>query len=296
MQEQEIEHIFSKISTVRLDTYKKHFSLENPKDIYTAYCWGESVSSSLFKIISTIEVVLRNSIHNSLQSALGKKWMIDENKVRLTDHQKDKMREILYVKKNGKITSSRVDPTPSENVIIAKLSFGFWAHFLDIKLLDGKTWDIYLPDIFDSYIYSGRYKGRQFWTNKSNIYYVKDVLRDINEIRNRIAHHEPIWKKSYLGYKPKNISDNLDNTVEMILGVLRWLSEGFYQQFLSSYHYEYLKYLINNTPKKDFSYHNGFTAVDIEIFKESISTDMSVIDKNHILLSGSERLGYFVKF
>ena len=40
MQEQEIEHIFSKISTVRLDTYKKHFSLENPKDIYTAYCWG----------------------------------------------------------------------------------------------------------------------------------------------------------------------------------------------------------------------------------------------------------------
>ncbi len=40
----------------------------------------------------------------------------------------------------------------------------------------------------------------------------------------------------------------------------------------------------------------GFTAVDIEIFKESISTDMSIIDKNHILLSGNERLGYFVKF
>lgn len=103
MQEQEIEHIFSKISTVRLDTYKKHFSLENPKDIYTAYCWGESVSSSLFKIISTIEVVLRNSIHNSLQSALGKKWMIDENKVRLTDHQKIKCVKSYMSKKMAKL-------------------------------------------------------------------------------------------------------------------------------------------------------------------------------------------------
>jgi len=43
MQPLEIDHIFSKLSTVRLDTYKNQFHLENPKDIYAAYCWGEAV-------------------------------------------------------------------------------------------------------------------------------------------------------------------------------------------------------------------------------------------------------------
>ncbi|EHU1925325.1 hypothetical protein EJ062_04785 [Acinetobacter baumannii] len=297
MQPLEIDHIFSKLSTVRLDTYKNQFHLENPKDIYAAYCWGEAVSGSIFKIISVIEILLRNSIHNALKPALGKKWMIDEQKVKLTDHQKDKVDNILYEKKDGRRTEKRIDPTPNENTIIAKLSFGFWSHFLDIKLLDGKSWDMYLSDIFNNYTYVGRYRGRQFWKDrdKKNIYALKDRLRDINEIRNRIAHHEPVWKKSYEGYQPKNISDNLKNTVSLILDVLNWLSQGFYQRYTESYHYEYLKYLIETTPKEGFNYHNDFIELEIDTFIVNVAKDKSLLNKNHVLTTENTRIGCFVK-
>ncbi|MEO4174596.1 Abi family protein [Acinetobacter pittii] len=297
MQALEIDHIFSKISTVRLDTYKNQFNLDNPSDTYAAYCWGEAVSGSIFKIISVIEILLRNSIHNSLKPALGKKWMIDEQKIKLTDHQKDKIDNILYEKKDGRRTDTRVEPTPNENTIISKLSFGFWSHFLDIKLLDGKSWDMYLPDIFSNYSYVGRYKGRQFWKDrdKKNIYALKDRLRDINEIRNRIAHHEPVWKKSYEGYQSKNISDNLNNTVLLILDVLNWLSGSFYQSYIESYHYEYLKYLVSKTPQVDFNYHNDFIESEIDIFIASVQKDKSILNKNHVLTAENSRIGYFVK-
>ena len=197
----------------------------------------------------------------------------------------------------SKRTRKRVDPTPNENTIIAKLSFGFWSHFLDIKLLDGKTWDIYLPDIFNNYTYVGRYNGQKFWKDrdKKNIYALKDRLRDINEIRNRIAHHEPVWKKSYEGYQPQNISDNLNNTVSLILDVLKWLSASFYQRYIKSYHYEYLKYLVKKTPKVGFNYHNDFIEVEIDTFITSIRESKSVLNKNHVLTAESSPIGYFVK-
>lgn len=297
MQALETDHIFSKLSTVRLDTYKNQFNLENPNDTYAAYCWGEAVSGSIFKIISVIEILLRNSIHNSLKSPLGKKWMIDEQKIRLTDHQQDKIKNILYEKKDGRRTDKRIDPTPNENTIIAKLSFGFWSHFLDIKLLDGKSWDIYLSDIFTNYSYVGRYKGRQFWKShdKKYMYALKDRLRDINEIRNRIAHHEPVWKKSYEGYQPQNISDNLNNTVSIILDVLNWLSGSFHQHYVESYHYEYLKYLIKKTPTVDFNYHNNFIEAEIDTFITNIGKDKTLLNKNHVLTDENNRIGYFVK-
>lgn len=67
MQPSDFKTMFSALSAPRVNAYKHYFGTSLSDDqIFGCYQWNESVSHSFFKLISLIEIVMRNQMHCAL--------------------------------------------------------------------------------------------------------------------------------------------------------------------------------------------------------------------------------------
>lgn len=147
------------------------------------------------------EIILRNSIDRHMTAQHGNEWL--ENAISPGGYLDINIGcEVSYHSVQEAIHKLGVEFTHDE--LITKLTFGFWTYQFAPKQFSaaGNT----LLGIFPN---------RPFGTKQKTVF--QSLIR-INDLRNRIAHHEPIC------FRDENISiEQAANRYELIYKMLSWL-------------------------------------------------------------------------
>lgn len=161
------------------------------------------LSKEMFGVIGVFEVILRNSINRHFICTKGNNWLSDSVQpggyLDITPGCEDAyhfIQEGIF----------KLGLNYTHDLLISKLSFGFWTYQFAAKeyAAAGST----LLEIFPN---------RPFGTKQKTVF---QHLIKINEIRNRIAHHEPIYFDKTTG----NISTSYtEKRYKLIVELLCWL-------------------------------------------------------------------------
>jgi hypothetical protein len=169
---------FQKVmSEARLSRYLH--ACGNTKKAMTLYRLNLRLSQEMFTVISCFEIALRNRIDSHFTAMLGKDWLREAvTKGGFFDTPKCRLTAL-----NINDSLSKIKQNYSHNKLVAELGFGFWRYMFASNqyAATGKT----LLQVFPG-------KPTSTASVQYNQTYVFNQLIQINNIRNRIAHHEPI--------------------------------------------------------------------------------------------------------
>lgn len=173
------------ISQERLTNYLTA-SGHNPERALALYGWNIQISEAFFPALSASEVCLRNIVSERLAELYPPCWWEDDifltqigGGKRIVKTAQDKL------KKKGRVTSGGMT---------AELAFGFW-----VKMLLPRHEAVFWNDLNSA-----------FPNLPQHVTYARLYKRcdDVREFRNRVFHHEPIFKK--------NISQEYSQIMELI--------------------------------------------------------------------------------
>lgn len=181
----------------------------DPQRALNLYEWNITVSAAFWEVIAVTEVVMRNAMHDQLTRSFGAHWY-DEASI-LDDRSLRAVRE-------AKRRASRGLPSgayPSPGKVVSEMSFGVWVALLDRgghSTHEGRQLryhdTLWLPALQHAFP-SG--PGHQKKTNRG--------LRVVQSLRNRIGHHEKIFKEPF-----KETSLTLPTLHQHCLDATGWIS------------------------------------------------------------------------
>lgn len=193
------------ISTERMSRYLTACNANTRKSM-TLYRKNLQISQEMFTIISCFEVALRNSIDKKCTSTLGNDWLRDgANNGGIFDNAQCRVTKLNINEAINKL------PQYSHHKLVAELGFGFW-RFMFASNQFNATNRILLR-IFPS-------KPISTPTMQYNHTYIFNQLAQINNIRNRIAHHEPIC---FVSQQPIKDSSFTIKHYHLILQLFQWM-------------------------------------------------------------------------
>ena len=177
------------LSQSRLSTYYQLFP--NDKQIAIEYYQlNTQIAESLYPLLSNLEIVLRNTIHNSFSIHFkNSNWYTLVNYPELQD-------QINIAK--SKITASKNQITIDK--LVSELTFGFWTSLFNKN---------YAKDYWKPLMYAFPLLDKQ--QKHRNIIAFK--LNNIRKFRNRIFHYEPICNDLNI------LSINHANILEILQGI-----------------------------------------------------------------------------
>ncbi|HEY1396600.1 hypothetical protein [Roseateles sp.] len=173
------------VSKPRLDSYRNYWKV-GADEAVGLYMWNGEVCGELAKLLSYFEVALRNNIHRELSlnttggaSASSHWW--DVLSSQLKSGTMDKVNEVRQ----------KAHPVaPNADEIVSRLSFGFWPNVLTWVARHRTT---LMPRILPAHPLS-QLGAPLNWTNSTARRNALTEFFEIKDLRNRIAHHEPLWK------------------------------------------------------------------------------------------------------
>lgn len=168
------------LSAARLQTYISYVGPEKALDLYV---WNARVSSALFFPLQVYEVVIRNAVAEALMYKYGKSWPWSTSFQRSLP--KTQRSALVAVLDNQNKQPKTVDD------VVASMKFFFWENFFTIRMKN-RIWDAYLHTVFP---------GLDTSSDVGEL--VKQISNEINlirQLRNRIAHHEPIFRSPLSQY------------------------------------------------------------------------------------------------
>lgn len=180
----------------------------NTKKAMILYRLNLKLSQEIFTVISCFEVALRNAINKHLCAIYGNDWLLNSAKG-----------GGFFATKKCKFTAGSINEAIfklkqnySHNKLVAELGFGFWRFMFAPHQFtaSGKN----LLQIFPAKPSSTAFL-------KYNNTFVYNQLAQINELRNRIAHHEPICFQSGI---PVKSTTEIRNIHVSILQLFQWMS------------------------------------------------------------------------
>ena len=205
------------LSTPRLTPYLHHSGGDHEKAL-RLYLWNARLSAALFYHIHLAEVTLRNVIDEALKTHLNKRWIsfigaMNDRKRPLgfQDVQKpgghtQRNPEVDKLHQARKIAARKLNTGQSKvphDAIVSTIALGFWVGLLRSKYRQS-IWTPCLQGVFNGHAPDDVYK----------------AAITLSDLRNRIAHHEPIifmprngLKKYYTLREQKN---NLIDFVAMM--------------------------------------------------------------------------------
>ena len=184
MQENTFRTLTRSLGNARLMSYRG--ANESDLDAVARYVWNVRLCEALYPAFHFLEIALRNRLHDTIERVTGDAlWL---SNAPLLEYESDAVAKAWHeLSRNGKSTDS--------NRIIAELQFGFWTGLL-----------------------SSRYEPI-FWRRPQGLFKAFPGLprtsRPLNDLsgrytrirhfRNRVFHHEPIWKDSQLRFKHQQL-------------------------------------------------------------------------------------------
>ncbi|MBM7112713.1 hypothetical protein [Archangium primigenium] len=130
---------------------------------------------SLYAPLGCLEVAFRNSLHEGLSVLKGTSAWYDLNPAWLSSRELDaiKAAKAELVKNNRPLDPGR---------IVAGLNFGFWTSLVS-RSYEQVIWPALLKSVFPHMTRSLRTRHR-----------VAERMHQVRNLRNRVFHHEPIWR------------------------------------------------------------------------------------------------------
>lgn len=183
--EEKVNAFVNAISKPRLSKYLQ----ETGGDIEKAlklYLWNSKISQSLYFCLQTWEIAFRNKMNLFFIFKYGEKWpWSDAARRNFTGKDRRKIEDCI-----ARLERDLAPTSPTTDQVVADLSVGFWVSQL------GESYQA-------QYAWKSNIKFRIF-TNNQRITRsdASTISEDLLNLRNRVAHHEPIihlplddWKK-----------------------------------------------------------------------------------------------------
>ena len=178
--------LISSISVPRLSFYETFLGCATDQEKVGAYVAYQDLSGDFFCLVQMIEVALRNAKNNTINANHGPAWYdsIPQTK---------KSQDLVLNAKQKALDECGVRYTDDD--VICRLTFGFWVYMLDAPYRDTQR---------PCYIWTPENKAKTFPHAKNPLgggdMKVKALFDEFHKVllfRNRLFHHEPIWKKHH---------------------------------------------------------------------------------------------------
>lgn len=182
------------------------------------YVWNRDLSVAVLADVAVIEVALRNSMHSAAVRAWGPHWY-SNLEVPLDDRSASQLKRAWSNLPRSVQNRALDDDVPGR--LVAQCMFGFWTNLLDQGGYSGQTprranvrYDTLWDEAFKHAFPGGRGEARQQRLRevdalpKDRRYdqrvarlqqtvaftreWVHSVCKVVNDLRNRVAHHEPL--------------------------------------------------------------------------------------------------------
>ncbi|MFZ9398938.1 MAG: hypothetical protein ACO28Q_10210 [Ilumatobacteraceae bacterium] len=136
------------------------------------------MSAALFEVIGHVEVILRNAIHTSMSAwgsshGFGSNWYDNSHGLLGTSSMTDISRAIERLRRSGK--------SASPDRLVSELNFGFWRYLLSGRYRSS-LWALAMRNAFPH-------------AEPASFEKLFNRVRRLHLIRNRVAHHEPIFSR-----------------------------------------------------------------------------------------------------
>lgn len=169
------ETLAIRLSPERLGPYKKVGAIGTQRAI-TLYKWNVDISAEFYKCLSFVEVVLRNALSSEFSrfhAELGRagSWLTDTEIVWSHQQRESVQGASDLLRRQGKEVST--------SGLVPLLNFGFWRYLMTKRYL-ATYWSPVLCRVFPG-------------VNEDESRPLIDRLGRLHHLRNRIAHHEPIF-------------------------------------------------------------------------------------------------------
>jgi hypothetical protein len=182
-------------------------SAGNSRRAMTLYRKNLKLSQELFTVISCFEVALRNAIDGHYVATIGNNWLQNAaNAGGIFDN-----RNCRLTQTNINDAIRKLHPAYTHNKLVAELGFGFWRYMFAHHQFGraGRTLLAILPG-----------KPRSTPAIQYNHTFVFNKLAAINDLRNRIAHHEPVC---FLPGRPVKDTAYARQHYNQILELFHWM-------------------------------------------------------------------------
>jgi len=169
------------LSPARLGTYEVAAGVKSDEDVaaLVLYAWNAEVSGALLSPLHICEVVLRNAVADALEALYGPRWPWSPTFERsLPDPTQG------YSPRKDLQMARRSVSTPGK--VIPELKFVFWQKMFTGRY-DTRIWDTHLRRVLPHLE-----PGKAVPDLRRSIYH---ALEQVRLLRNRIAHHEPIFSR-----------------------------------------------------------------------------------------------------
>lgn len=190
------------LSQQRLDAYAQDAD-QDELDRVARYLWNMALGSTLQATLHVFEVTLRNAIFTTSVK------LVDTSRLHMPDVPcwlDARSSTLLYADEAAEVRRAKTylstDPrrrTPGH--LVARLGFGFWVQltaraYSELRADGPKLWPRGLPSVFPFRWPPG---SRRIVPDHGDREMVFKRLHEIRELRNRIAHHDPIWDLDLAG-------------------------------------------------------------------------------------------------
>ncbi|RZF59038.1 hypothetical protein EWE75_24010 [Sphingomonas populi] len=188
----EIQELPFVISAARFATYLQAMGNDHERAL-ALYEWNLDVSSAMIVPLQVCEVAIRNGVAEAIERVHGANWPWNNGFIRSLPRPKGQFRYNA-----ARDLQACATALPTTGKIIAELKFAFWEHIFTAGQ-DGRIWNPHFHACFP-----GAPHG-QIAQCRATAY---ADLRAIRHLRNRIAHHEPIFTR--------NLADDYQRIHDMI--------------------------------------------------------------------------------
>jgi hypothetical protein len=175
--------ILRRLSSERISTYRQHAPEGSDRDRAALDLYERNLllSGILYQGLAIVEVVVRNAIHEALSRAtFGSEsapwWEDTKYQAWLEPRAREKLESVLKRSKSSSLPVGQV---------VAALPFGFWTNLV-AKRYTATLW----PTIQSAFSSSS--------PPKPDRECVASRLESLRTLRNRIAHHEPVFHRCCL--------------------------------------------------------------------------------------------------
>ena len=196
---QQILDLEAVLSPPRFGTYLREASGDRHKAM-ELYCWNTDISAAFYVMLQFCELSIRNGAVEAVEAVFGPNWHLNRGFV-----------YTLPVLRGGRGYQPRKDlrscatRLPTAGKVIAELKFAFWQH-LFVRGQQTRIWDAHFAISFPGYD-----KAITLAQARAQMFY---HIENIRKLRNRIAHHEPIFAR------------NLAKDRDRIRQVIEWRRTG----------------------------------------------------------------------
>ncbi|HDR1791980.1 TPA: hypothetical protein RVS73_002063 [Pasteurella multocida] len=206
-------NLLKMISEPRLTYYEHYLNCKTPGEKLSAYFAYQELSGYFLPVIQLIEISMRNAIDTELVKLFGTDWYSNIP-------QSDISRQLVL---NAK---SKLPKSSNRNDMICRLTLGFWIYMLDAEYRNTKSkCFIWNPDVQNN-VFPNAYNILNPKT-KMSVKAIFDEMQKVLELRNRLFHHEPIWKGHNCNSHEKAILNVIKN-YDFLKKVLKWISQDSY--------------------------------------------------------------------